>query len=166
MLNINIVKFFPDEISEVINKYFEEDEEEKNKGLEEIRLRVDRPIILKFNKFEKVLDYIVTTENILKTLQYVCDNSVYTYQNQICDGFITVRGGHRIGVTGNCAIENNRVTNINYISSLNFRVAKEIRGVSNKVLKYVLNIEDNSIYTTLIVSPPGVRKNYSSKRFS
>jgi len=91
MLNINIVKFFPDDISEVINKYFEEDEEEKNKGLEEIRLRVDRPIILKFNKLEKVLDYLVTTEDILKTLQYVCDNSVYTYQNQICDGFITVR---------------------------------------------------------------------------
>ena len=91
MLNINIVKFFPDDISEVINKYFEEDEKEKNKGLEEIRLRVDRPIILKFNKFEKVLDYLVTTEDILKTLQYVCDNSVYTYQNQICDGFITVR---------------------------------------------------------------------------
>ena len=91
MLNINIVKFFPDEISEVINEYFKEDEEEKNKGIEEIRLRVDRPIILKFNKFEKKLDYVVTTENILRTLQYVCDNSVYTYQNQICDGFITVR---------------------------------------------------------------------------
>ena len=91
MLNINIVKFFPDEISKVINEYFEEDEDEKNKGLEEIRLRVDKPIILKFNKFEKVLDYIVTKENVLKTLQYVCDNSVYTYQNQICDGFITVR---------------------------------------------------------------------------
>ena len=91
MLNINIVKFFPDEILDVINKYFEEDEEEKNRGIEEIRLRVDKPISLKFNKFEKVLDYIVTSENILRTLQYVCDNSIYSYQNQICDGFITVR---------------------------------------------------------------------------
>ncbi|MBO4816571.1 MAG: hypothetical protein J5507_06800 [Clostridia bacterium] len=91
MLNINIVKFFPDEISDVINQYFEEDEEEKNRGIEEIRLRVDKPISLKFNKFEKVLDYIVTSENILRTLQYVCDNSIYSYQNQICDGFITVR---------------------------------------------------------------------------
>lgn len=91
MLNINIAKFFPDEISDVINKYFEEDEEEKNKGIEEIRLRVDKPISLKFNKFEKVLEYVVTSENILRTLQYVCDNSIYSYQNQICDGFITVR---------------------------------------------------------------------------
>ena len=92
MLNINIVKFFPDEISGVINEYFEENEEEKNKGIEEIRLRVDKPIFLKFNKFEKILDLIVTNEDILRTMQYICDNSIYSYQNQICDGFITVKG--------------------------------------------------------------------------
>ena len=91
MLNISIVKYFPDEISKAINEYFKEDELEKNKGLEEIRLRQDKPICLKFNKFEKILDYIVTSENILRTIQYVCDNSIYSYQNQICEGFITVR---------------------------------------------------------------------------
>lgn len=159
MLNLNIVKFFPDEISKVINEYFEEDSEEKNKAIEEIRLRVDKPIQLKFNRFEKVLNKIVSQESILKTIQYVCDNSIYSYQNQICEGFITVKGGHRIGITGNCIIENNKVSNINYISSLNFRVAKEIKGCSNKLLKYVLDLDNNNIYTTLIVSPPGVRKN-------
>ena len=55
--------------------------------------------------------------------------------------------------------KNNKVTNINYISSLNFRIAKEIKGVSNKLLKYVLDLENKNIYTTLIVSPPGVREN-------
>lgn len=164
MLNLNIVKYFPDEISQVINKYFEEETEEKNKAIEEIRLRVDKPLQLKFNKFEKILNKNVSQESILKTIQYVCDNSIYSYQSQICEGFITVRGGHRIGITGNCIIENGKVTNINYISSLNFRVAKEIKGVSNKLLKYVLDLENNSIYTTLIVSPPGVRKNYNVKR--
>lgn len=164
MLNLNIVKYFPDEISQVINKYFEEEAEEKNKAIEEIRLRVDKPLQLKFNKFEKILNKNVSQESILKTIQYVCDNSIYSYQSQICEGFITVRGGHRIGITGNCIIENGKVTNINYISSLNFRVAKEIKGVSNKLLKYVLDLENNSIYTTLIVSPPGVRKNYNVKR--
>ena len=91
MLNINIAKFFPDEISDVLNKYFEEDEIEKNKGLEEIRLRQDKPICLKFNKFEKILDFTVNSEHILRTLQFVCDNSIYSYQNQICEGFITVK---------------------------------------------------------------------------
>lgn len=162
MLNSNIVKYFPDEISQIINEYFMQDEEEKNKSIEEIRLRVDKPIQLKFNKFEKILQKNTSQESILRTIQYVCDNSIYSYQNQICEGFITVRGGHRIGITGNCVIENNKVTNINYISSLNFRIAKEIKGASNKLLKYVLDLEKNNIYTTLIVSPPGVRKNYNS----
>lgn len=162
MLNSNIVKYFPDEISQIINEYFMQDEEEKNRSIEEIRLRVDKPIQLKFNKFEKILQKNTSQESILRTIQYVCDNSIYSYQKQICEGFITVRGGHRIGITGNCVIENNKVTNINYISSLNFRIAKEIKGASNKLLKYVLDLEKNNIYTTLIVSPPGVRKNYNS----
>lgn len=166
MLNLNIVKYFPDEISKVISEYFMQDTEEKNKAIEEIRLRTDKPIQLKFNKFEKILNRNVSQESILKTIQYVCDNSIYSYQKQICEGFITVKGGHRIGITGSSVIEDNKVTNINYISSLNFRIAKEIKGCSNKLLKYVLDLENNNIYTTLIVSPPGVRKNNSIKRFN
>ena len=157
MLNLNIVKYFPDEISKIINEYFKENTEEKNRTIEEVRLRVDKPIQLKFNGYEKILNKNVTQESILKTIQYVCDNSIYSYQNQICEGFITVRGGHRIGITGSCVIENNKVTNINYISSLNFRIAKEVKDASNKLLKYVLDLNNNNIYTTLIVSPPGVR---------
>lgn len=166
MLNFNLINFFPEEIFEVLSKYFEEDTENKIKTIEEIRLRVDKPIILKFNKYEKILNFNVSQELILKTLQYICDNSIYSFQNQICDGFITIKGGHRIGITGNCVIENNKVININYISSLNFRIAKEIKGCSNKLLKYVLDLEKNNIYTTLIVSPPGVRKNHYFKRFN
>lgn len=165
MLNISISKYFPDDIANIINNYFEEESDEKNKAIEEIRLRVDKPIILKFNRFEKKLNKNVTQEEILKTMQYVCDNSIYSFQNQICDGFITVKGGHRIGITGNCVIENSIVKNINYISSLNFRVAKEIKGASNKLLKYLLDFDNNNIYTTLIVSPPGVRKNNITTRF-
>ena len=92
MLNQNIVKYFPDEISKIINEYFIEDTEEKNKAIEEIRLRVDKPIQLKFNRFEKILNKNVSQESILKPIQYVCDNSIYSYQNQICEGFITVKG--------------------------------------------------------------------------
>ena len=166
MLNFNLINFFPEEIFEVLSKYFEEDTENKIKTIEEIRLRVDKPVILKFNKDEKILNFNISQELILKTLQYICDNSIYSFQNQICDGFITIKGGHRIGITGNCVIENNKVININYISSLNFRIAKEIKGCSNKLLKYVLDLEKNNIYTTLIVSPPGVRKNHYFKRFN
>lgn len=165
MLISNLLTYFPEEISKEIEEYFEEDKEEKNKTIEEIRLRTDKPLILKFNKKEVVLKGFVNQELILKTLQKVCDNSIYTYQNQIREGFITVKGGHRIGITGNCIVEENKVSNINYVSSLNFRIAKEIKGSSNRMFKYVLDLENNTIYTTLIVSPPGVRKDNHFKGF-
>ena len=162
----NLLTYFPEKISKEIEEYFKEDAEEKNRAIEEIRLRADRPLILKFNKIEIVLNTVVTQEMILKTLQKVCDNSIYSYQNQIREGFITIKGGHRIGITGNCVIEGNKVSNINYISSLNFRIAKEIKGSSDRILKYIIDSEKNNIYTSLIVSPPGVRKNYYFKGFN
>lgn len=166
MLVSNLFMYFPEEISEVLENYFKDDFEEKNKQIEEIRLRAEKPLILKFNKKEVAFKLNVTQEMLLRTLQQVCDNSIYSFQNQIKEGFITVKGGHRIGLTGNCVIEENKVININYISSLNFRIAKEIKGCSNKLLKYVLDTENNNVYTTLIVSPPGVRKNNNFKRFN
>lgn len=92
MIISNLLRFFSEDISKVIDKYFEKDEEEKNKTIEEIRLRTDKPIVLKFNKKEVVLNTIVTQENILETLQKVCENSIYSYQNQIREGFITIKG--------------------------------------------------------------------------
>lgn len=77
-----------------------------------------------------------------------------------------MQGGHRVGITGNAVIKDGKINNINYISSLNFRIAKQVLGASNKIIKYVINEEENSVYSTLIVSPPGVRKNNNIERFN
>ena len=77
-----------------------------------------------------------------------------------------MQGGHRVGIKGNAVIKDGKINNINYISSLNFRIAKQVLGASNKIIKYVINEEENSIYSTLIVSPPGVRKNNNIERFN
>lgn len=69
-----------------------------------------------------------------------------------------MQGGHRVGITGNVVMKDGKIINVNYISGLNFRIAKQIIGCSNKILKYVLNIEEQNVYTTLIASPPGVGK--------
>lgn len=73
-------------------------------------------------------------------------------------GFITITGGHRVGIVGTVVEENSKIININNISSLNIRIAREIIGASEKILEYVLNYNSNSIYNTLIVSPPGAGK--------
>ncbi len=124
--------------------------------LEEIRIRANRNIILKYMDKEEVLDYIPTQKEILSCVQVFCDNSIYSYQSQICNGFITLMGGHRVGLTGNIAMKDGQISNINYVSSLNIRIAKEIIGASEKVFSQV--IENGNINNTLIVSPPGCGK--------
>ncbi len=150
----NILKYFP----EKIEKKIAEEILDKMDTLEEIRLRVQRPIILKFNDCDKIVKYTVTTEEILSCLQMICENSIYTYQNQISEGFITIKGGHRVGITGSCVIDEGKVININYIYSLNFRVARQVVGSSNKLLKHVLDLENNQVFNTLLIAPPGAGK--------
>ena len=127
------------------------------KTLEEIRIRVDRPVILKYpDGKEDVLDHVITQAEILNILQALCNNSIYSYQSQICDGYITLQGGHRVGITGNVAMKDGKIININYVSSLDFRIAREIIGSSDEILKEVL--VNNEIKNTLIVSKPGCGK--------
>ena len=97
----NIFKYFPNKIGEIINK----EVNEKYNVLEEIRIRVDKPIILKFNNSEKIVRYNVNSDEILNILQLVCENSIYSYQKQISEGFVTIDGGHRVGITGSCVME-------------------------------------------------------------
>ncbi len=147
-----ILKYFPDRINKILNQ------EINDKPLEEIRIRVDKPIILKFNGLEKIIKYNISREEILNILQLICENSIYSYQHQIANGFVTVNGGHRIGIAGSCVLEDGKVININYLNGLNFRISKQIIGCSKNILKYILNVKENSIYNTLIISPPGAGK--------
>lgn len=151
----DIFSFFPNRICKILKDNITQDE---IKTLEEIRLRNNRNIILKLNNKEKILEYIITSNDILETLQIICENSIYSYQKEISEGFLTVKGGHRIGISGSCIIENGKVININYISSLNFRIARQVVGCSNNIIKELINIENKTIYNTLIVSLPGAGK--------
>lgn len=153
----NILRCFPIKVSKKLEDYFLSENINLNL-LEEIRIRTSRPILLKIGQTEKKIEYIISGEEVLETLQHICDNSIYSYQSQICNGYITMQGGHRIGITGNCIMKDGKVTNINYVSSLNFRIAKQVLGASNKIIQYVIKEDENSIYNTLIVSPPGVGK--------
>jgi len=149
-----ILKYFPRRISSSLEDLFKQ----TNYIVEEIRLRAERPIIIKHSKGEEILKTTVSINEILETLQHICDNSIYTYQSQICNGFVTIKGGHRIGISGSVIQNDGKISNINYISNLNFRIARQIIGASNEILRYILNIEENSIHNTLIASPPGAGK--------
>ena len=68
------------------------DFENKLDNLEEIRIRTNKKVLLKIGQDEYEVNHIVNTNEILEILQRICDNSIYTYQNQICNGFITIKG--------------------------------------------------------------------------
>ena len=155
-----ILYYFPGKVGKLISDTVKNSDNIRKiiSELQEIRIRCNRPIILKLRSCEIVIEYNVLENEILSILEKLCNNSIYAYKNQICEGFITVKGGHRVGITGNCVIENGKIINIKYISSLNFRIAREVIGCSMKIIDKVINIEKGSVNNTLIISEPGKGK--------
>lgn len=154
-----IIRYFPIYIQNLIRNIIAQNPEISIcENVQEIRIRADRPLILKLRQGDILLEYIVTSQDILQTVERLCENSIYAYKNQICEGFITIPGGHRVGITGSCVIENGKIINLKYISSLNIRVARQVLNCSNNIIKDIINKEENTIYNTMLVSPPGKGK--------
>ena len=149
-----IIRYFPINISSLLYKAINQNEKIKEQ-IQEIRIRVGRPIILKLHNLDILIEYIVNQTEILQILEKICENSIYAYKNQICNGYITIKGGHRIGITGSAVVENEKIINIKYITSLNFRIARQVLNCSNKIIGQVIDEKNQDIYNTLIVSPPG-----------
>lgn len=95
----------------------------------------------------------VTRAQIDEALELISESSLYSFSDEMCQGYITVRGGHRIGISGSAVKENGSVSRIKNISSLNYRIANEVLGAGDNVIKAIY--EGQSVKNTLIISPPG-----------
>ena len=111
-----ILRYFPINIYNILLYTFEQNINIEN-AIEEIRIRANRPILLKLREADILIEYIVTQTEVLQILEKLCDNSIYAYKNQICDGFITIKGGHRVGIAGTAVVENEKVINLKYVTS-------------------------------------------------
>ena len=151
---LEIVKFFPMNLSNIIYNTIISNNKIRDE-LQEIRIRVERPLILKLRDSEMIVEYKITQNEILQIVEKLCENSIYAYKKQLCEGYITIRGGHRVGITGTTVIENGEIINIKYITSLNFRIARQVLNCSNRIIGQVVDTKNQSIFNTLIVSPPG-----------
>lgn len=150
----DIMEYLPENIKAEIKKYLEKQKETENK-IEEIRIRINQKIAIKIGQNIEVIGNKVTRDVLNETFENICEKSIYSYTKQISEGFITIKGGNRVGITGSCVIENEKVKNINYISSLNFRISRQIEDVSIPLLRYIIDIENDTIFNTMIVSKPG-----------
>ncbi len=134
--------------------------------LEEIRLRQGKPLIIGLPGADQMVGpqggpvkdctqaYLVTKDDIQRVTQLVSGCSLYAFEEEIKNGFITLPGGHRVGLTGKAVVEKGRVKTLKHICSLNIRISREVRGIAEPVLPYLLDCRALNIYHTLIFSPP------------
>ena len=127
-----------------------------NNGINEIRLRINRKVLVITSGIEIFLDTTVNLKDMLDILIKVSKNSIYAIQNDINNGFVVILGGHRIGICGEVVMEDGKIKNIKNINSMNIRVARQIIGAADKVMPYI--IDNNSVKNTLIISSPGCGK--------
>ena len=132
---------------------------------QEIRLRVGRPIVLIKDLNEYFISYdnkitcneekaIAINENELReTMEFISNYSMYAFEEEIRNGFITISGGHRIGICGRAVIENGKIKTIKNISFINIRIAHERIDCSKNLMRYLYD-SNGKIHNTLIISPP------------
>lgn len=137
--------------------------------LEEIRLRVGKPVLVRLHDGEYFLDgqghftkelaaarKMESTE-LADILNQICHDSVYAYEDEIKQGFLTVLGGHRVGIAGQAVVEEDgRIRTVKHIAAMNIRIAHEVKGAADKVLPSLY--EAGRLCNTLIISPPGCGK--------
>lgn len=131
--------------------------------LQEIRFRVGQPVLLQYKNQEfllkekkegkEIATCIFSKEEMKETMEYISNFSMYAFENEMRQGFLTIQGGHRIGIAGRVFVEQGRVKRITNIGSLNIRIAHEEIGCSKKVIEYLW--EKDNFCHTLIISPPG-----------
>lgn len=125
--------------------------------LEEIRLRINMPLIVRYDNNEVMInECIMTGDDIQETVELISNHSLYAYEDDIRQGFITILGGHRVGLAGKVVTEKGRIKTIKHISFLNIRVAHQVRGCADGIYSFIH--QDERIENTLIVSPPGCGK--------
>lgn len=120
--------------------------------MQEIRLKVNKPLILQIGNNETILPYNVSLEDLKIILQRISNYSVYAYEEEIKQGYLTIKGGHRVGICGSCVLDNNKIKTIKSIGSLNIRISREVIGCSNNLIQSI--IRENNLMNTIIISPP------------
>ncbi len=122
---------------------------------EEIRLRLGQPLTVTLHGQERTLTgRTLTSADLEDTLSRATEYSMHTFADSLRQGFVTVHGGHRIGVCGQTAVQDGNILSFRHISSLNIRVARQVTGAADQTLLAQLR-EDDILYSSLFLSPPG-----------
>lgn len=148
-----------DSVRKISEPFFED--------IQEIRLRVNRPAAV---SMKNAIRYVtesgqltydpdsavkVSEQDLQRTFESVCRYSVHSFQREISNGFITVRGGHRVGICGTSVIVGDTIENVKNISSLNFRIARQAIGCADELCRRVFG---EGLCSLLIAGAPSSGK--------
>ena len=137
--------------------------------LQEIRLRAGRPIVLQMDGREVFLtaqgdftDSLARAcpageREISDMLEHICHYSPYAFEEELRQGFVTVAGGHRVGVAGQAVLgSDGSIRTLKNISFINIRVSHQKKGAADRVLGRMYG--EGRLKSALIISPPGCGK--------
>lgn len=132
--------------------------------LQEIRLRAQQPLLITWDGKEYFVratgeitataqeGYRVARKELLETMEYMASYSLYAFEDEIRQGFLTIQGGHRIGLAGKIVMEDGKIKSVKHISFLNVRLSHQRKGCADPVLPYLMGNQE--VHHTLIISPP------------
>ncbi|WP_040413374.1 stage III sporulation protein AA [Desulfosporosinus sp. OT] len=136
--------------------------------VEELRLRVGQPLLVRTSNKDFFLNreggvtsannaYFVKREDLACALERMTHSSVYAVEEDLKQGFLTLPGGNRVGITGEVISQHGQIQMMKHISSLNLRIARDIPGRGLKILPLLLGA-DGTFAHTLLISPPRAGK--------
>lgn len=136
--------------------------------LQEIRLRAEAPMVFRFRNGTKYLSkgymlcnsekdaMLIPVSEIRETMECISNYSMYAYEEEIKRGYLTIAGGHRIGIAGKMLCDNGEVRGVKQISYLCIRLAHEVIGCSDGLVSKLFS--NGELCDSLILSPPGFGK--------
>jgi stage III sporulation protein AA len=151
-----------------IRKLLEELPDTIGDSLEEIRLRAGKPLMIHSGGKDYFLDtrgnitlspvygHIVAMEDCQRFLENISDYSLYAIEEELRNGYITLKGGFRIGIVGKAVLENRKIKLLKYCSGFNIRITRQILGAADKVMPYLVG--SYGVRHTLVISPPQLGK--------
>jgi len=136
--------------------------------VEEIRVREGRPLMIHGGGREYFVrqdglptsnqdeGYLVTRQDTSMLLQLLSNYSIYAVEEELRNGYVTVKGGGRVGLAGRIVLEDGKIKTLKSINSFNIRIPREVTGVADKVMPYITI--SNSVMNSIIFSPPQMGK--------
>ena len=158
-----LMKLFPARLREKLNGV-----DLLKEGYTELRFRCNGPVTLLKGRQEYFLHknggicrewasaYVMSVNEIREMMEYISNFSVYAYEEELRQGFMTVSGGHRVGICGKVVLSEGKIKTLRNVSFLNIRLAREVPGCAAGILPFLF--DGDRLCHTLIISPPGCGK--------